>query len=148
VTGTDELLLRLSEAIEHLERRQLAKDDRADLVRLLPAAHALMGHASFTAEDLEATVQRNSTSPAAVVVAAVIAEHTTPAGGLRLFGRLLTRLVGAPTHGLRLERVGNAREGAVYAIASTGRCNTRARAGREATDCARSAAPTDNRSTT
>lgn len=148
---TDDLateLRHLREAIEHMERRALAADDRADLRRLVPAAHALMGNASFTADDLRARVESSSPSPAAVAVAAVLAEHASENGGLRLFGRLLTRLVGAPTQGLRLVRVGTAREGALYAIASTGRRNTRTRAGSEATDCARSAAPTDNRPTT
>jgi hypothetical protein len=104
----------LREDMQFLLRRLLATDDRRDLVRLLPAAHALLGNQVWSASSL---ADAAAVSPDGGPLSLLIAENVTERGGLRGFGRLLARLEGAPLGGLRLVRCGtDARHGALYAI--------------------------------
>ncbi|MFT3816035.1 MAG: hypothetical protein QM750_00145 [Rubrivivax sp.] len=103
------------EDIQFLTRRLLAAEDRATLAELLPLVAAVMGGAAWTASDLAGRAV-TGTSTAAGALSELIARQDSAAGGLRAFGRLLSRIEGAPAGGMRLVRVGTTSRTAVYRL--------------------------------
>jgi hypothetical protein len=117
VSSAEALLLEevraLREDLQHLARRILAADDRAELARMLPAVEAQLGGQVWTAAELFAA----ALAPDALALQQSVAQYATESGGLRSLGHLLDRCAGAVCSGLRLVRVGVGREGVTYMVA-------------------------------
>jgi hypothetical protein len=110
------------------KRPTLEGRDRGALAALVPAIHAAIGGTIFCAVDLAAL----ATLPDRARLAAALAPVLRATGGLRPLGRLLARGAGHDFRGLRLRRVGDARDGACWLIETR---ETRTR------DCAQGGAP-------
>ena len=107
----------LREDQQHLMRSLLARDDRRAGQVLLPLVAELVGSGTFTAASLLAGALKDQT-PAGQAARDVLADLVTDTGGLRAFGRLLSRLEGAPLAGCRLQAAGETSEGRRWRVLS------------------------------
>ena len=107
----------LREDQQHLMRSLLARDDRRVGQVLLPLVAGLVGSGMFTAASLLAGALKDQT-PAGQATRDVLADLATDTGGLRAFGRLLSRLEGAPLAGCRLQAAGEASDGRRWRVLS------------------------------
>ena len=101
----------------HLMRALLTREDRRSGVVLLPMVAELVGSGMFTAASLLAGALKDQT-PAGQATRDVLADLATDTGGLRAFGRLLSRLEGAPLAGCRLQAAGEASDGRRWRVLS------------------------------
>ena len=107
----------LREDQQHLMRSLLARDDRRAGQVLLPLVAELVGGHLFTGPSLLAAALADRTA-AGQAAREVIADMATDAGGLRAFGRLLSRLDGVPLAGCRLQAAGEASDGRRWRLLS------------------------------
>lgn len=107
----------LREDQQHLMRSLLTRDDRRAGQVLLPLVAELVGSGVFTAASLLAGALKDQT-PAGEAARDVLADMVTDTGGLRAFGRLLSRLDGAPLSGCRLQAAGEASDGRRWRLLS------------------------------
>jgi hypothetical protein len=116
VSSAEALLLEevraLREDLQHLARRILAADDRAELARMLPAVETQLGGQVWTAAELFAA----ALAPDAQALQQSVAYYASETGGLRSLGHMLDRCTGAVSNGLRLVRVGGGRDGVAYMV--------------------------------
>lgn len=100
----------LCEEQRYVMRALLARDDRRAGLVLLPLVAELLGSCTFTAAGLLAA-SLNARTPAGQAAREVLADMATDSGGLRAFGRLLSRLEGVVLAGCRLQAAGETGEG-------------------------------------
>lgn len=106
----------LREDMQHALRRMLAIQDRRDLAVFLPAAYTVLGHRTWTAAECVKAAMASTDPAGRALMADVFADYTSEPGGLRSFGKFLSRCDGAVCGGLRLVRVGDDDAGGLYAI--------------------------------
>ena len=100
----------LREDQQYLLRALLASDDRRIGQALLPMVAELVGCGMFTGQSLLAGALKDQT-PVGLAARDVLADLVSDTGGLRAFGRMLSRLEGVPLAGCRLTPAGEASEG-------------------------------------
>ena len=98
----------LADEVAELRRCLLEKHDRRTGARLVPALQRLTRGQPFGPAEV-AALSLNASGPAAGVVRDALADRADEDGGLRGFGRLLTRLQGTRFGGLRLVPAGAGR---------------------------------------
>ena len=96
--------------LRYLLRAQLNRDARRTGLVLFPLAAELLGGRPFTGQSLlEAAMNDRTTTGEAA--REILADMATDSGGLRAFGRLLSRLEGVPLASCRLVDAGETSEG-------------------------------------
>jgi hypothetical protein len=109
------LVADLVEDQQHVERRQLAADDRRVGRVLVPLAFALASGRPFTVHGLvERAYSDNGQSPTSQALVEAVAEY----GSLRQVGKLFARLAGVVLGGCRLVRVGKRGDDVLYIVES------------------------------
>jgi hypothetical protein len=100
----------LREDLQFLMRALLTASDKRNALRFLPLIADVIGERPFTAPQVLAAAL-NDRTPAGQALRELVREFVTDDGGLRTFGKLLSRIEGAPLAGCRLISAGEGRDG-------------------------------------
>ena len=102
----------LREEVSVLTRRLVAPTDLEAVARLLPLAEKVVGLSAWDVPELV----HAASDAASVDLATLLLAHHTKTGGYRALGNLLARCCDVRIEGLRLKKVGEGRQGAIYVV--------------------------------